>query len=72
MAGTWNPACSSVLLRASAAASLPTTRGMMGLVTGTPRRVWTRDMRWDRCCWRQGSLQTETAVGVVGNETLGL
>lgn len=36
MAGTWNPASSRVLLRPKAAASLPSTRRMTGLTTGTP------------------------------------
>lgn len=58
MAGTWYPAANNCLLSSNAAASLPTIRGMMGLTTGTPRRVRTTDISCCKCCCRQGSLYT--------------
>lgn len=55
MAGTWKPRRSSLLLRATAACSEPTTRGMTGLWAGMPSAVPSLATSFSRCCLRHDS-----------------
>jgi hypothetical protein len=64
MAGTYMPALSSSIEACIVEVSSPSTRGMIGLVAGTPRsdpRRSTMDHRWTR---RQVSLVTRRRVDV--------